>query len=236
MRTLLVLCLLASCLSGDARRIVRGVVIAAAGAPVAGAAVRLADSDVSVASDQAGAFRLTTTATGKRSLAVSADGWFPVSMEVNLSSESRDIDAGAIRLKGPDCSSPRVICDDLVEPRKAVLVCDVTQNPLRHQGASVVVRGRLRGSGDAMWLAGENCKAGASVLRLVLPATGSEDDEAFQRVRADIQRRTAGMKDPEIWLTCSGRFEAGSGSQGSAPARLLLGTARDLLVLPARAR
>ncbi len=91
-----------------------------AGAPIDGATARLSRVDPNSRSDTAaaatsngrGSFRLETVHIGRHLVTVSAPGWFPASAEIVLSSEKREFDIGSIRLTGPDCSSPGVICDD----------------------------------------------------------------------------------------------------------------------------
>jgi hypothetical protein len=203
-----------------APRVVRGLVLDPAGAPITGAAVRLAGPAgpgvaANAVSDKAGAFRLETTAAGKCVLEIDARGWPSASVEVILSAQERDIDVGAIRLPLPPCSWPGVICDP-VDPPGTLTVCTITQDPWRYSQQTVAVWGELRISDDQLWLAGENCTAPLktplgpaweSVLWLVPPASESPDYRAFQTRKAEISRRIRGRQKLTILATCLGRLE-----------------------------
>ncbi|MGO9097348.1 MAG: carboxypeptidase-like regulatory domain-containing protein [Bryobacteraceae bacterium] len=253
----------------QARRVVRGVVLDPSGAPIAGAEVHLARPDshhepdvaANALSDRAGAFRLETTAVGKFVLEINARGWFPASIEAVLSAQERDTDVGTIRLRGPDCSAPGVICDE-VDPPGTLSVCTIIQGPWRYHQQSVAVWGKLRILDGQLWLVGENCKAPLktplgpvweSILWLVPPASNSADYPSFQTAKADIIRRIRARQKLTILATCAGRLEtrrdiasavsfgpdgrpqfAGFGIQGIAPAQLILGEIGDLIEGPSQ--
>ncbi len=250
----------------QARGVVRGVVLDPAGAPIAGAEVRLAGPTgpgavANAVSNKAGAFRLETTAVGKFVLEINARGWFPASIEAVLSAQERDTDVGTIRLRGPDCSAPGVICDEVDSPG-TLSVCTIIQGPWRYSQQSVTVWGKLRISDDQLWLAGENCTTPLktplgpvweSVLWLVPPASDSPGYPAFQTRKADIGRRIRGRNGLTILATCLGRLETrgdiasavsfgpdgkpkfgGFGIQGIAPAQLILGEIKDLIEVPSQ--
>ena len=256
----------------QAGMVVRGVVLDPAGGPIWGAAARLAGPDSDVApgvaahalSDKAGAFRLETTAVGRFVLEISARGWPPASVEVVLSGEARDIDVGNIRLQLPPCSWPGAICDDFGTSQKlsALSVCTITQDPGRYSQQSVTVWGKLRISGDQLWLAGESCTTPLktpqgtvwdSLLWLVPPASNAPDYPAFQARMTDIIERIRVRKGLTILATCVGRLEtrrdiasavsfgpeakpqfAGFGIQGIAPAQLILGEIKDMIEGPSQ--
>jgi hypothetical protein len=253
----------------QARWVVMGVVLDPAGAPIGDAAVRLVrPAGLGVAahalSDKAGAFRLETTAAGKYVLEISARGWPPASVEVVLSGEARDIDVGNIRLQLPPCSWPGAICDDFGTSQKlsALSVCTITQDPGRYSQQSVTVWGKLRISGDQLWLAGESCTTPLktpqgtvwdSLLWLVPPASNAPDYPAFQARMTDIIERIRVRKGLTILATCVGRLEtrrdiasavsfgpeakpqfAGFGIQGIAPAQLILGEIKDMIEGPSQ--
>jgi hypothetical protein len=204
----------------QARRVVRGVVLDPAGAPIGDAAVRLAGTAgpgavANAVSNKAGAFRLETTAAGKYVLEIRARGWPSASVEVVLSGHARDIDVGNIRLQLPPCSWPGVICDG-VDPPGTLSVCTITQDPWRYSQQSVTIWGKLRISDEQLWLVGENCKTPlktpqgpvwASILWLVPPPSNSPDYPAFQAGMTDIIRRIRGRKGLTILATCAGRLE-----------------------------
>jgi len=215
-------------------------------------------------SNKAGAFRLETTAAGKYVLEISARGWPPASVEVVLSGEARDIDVGNIRLQLPPCSWPGAICDDFGTSQKlsALSVCTITQDPWRYSQQSVTVWGKLRISGDQLWLAGESCTTPLktpqgtvwdSLLWLVPPASNAPDYPAFQARMTDIIERIRVRKGLTILATCVGRLEtrrdiasavsfgpeakpqfAGFGIQGIAPAQLILGEIKDMIEGPSQ--